>query len=71
MLANTCRHHAGKHSGRNAFNALLHPLNLHACNTPLHAGIVLGKHSGRNALNTRLKALGYNTGISELDDVFK
>ncbi|KAF5836613.1 hypothetical protein DUNSADRAFT_5688, partial [Dunaliella salina] len=35
------------------------------------AGIVLGKHSGRNALNTRLKALGYNTGISELDDVFK
>jgi len=39
--------------------------------TPLLTGIVLGKHSGRNALNTRLKALGYNTGIAELDDVFK
>jgi len=46
---------------------------LHAMLLPTIAavGIVLGKHSGRNALNTRLKALGYNTGLAELDDVFK
>jgi len=34
------------------------------------AGIVLGKHSGRNAVSTRLKELGYELEIDQLNALF-
>lgn len=69
--ANAFAHESGIHQ-----DGLIKEKSTYEIMTPQVVGVndtyfVLGKHSGRHAIKERLKKIGYNLSVDEIDQVFK
>eukprot|EP00199_Chlamydomonas_sp_CCMP681_P000381 CAMPEP_0119102884 /NCGR_PEP_ID=MMETSP1180-20130426/1484_1 /TAXON_ID=3052 ORGANISM="Chlamydomonas cf sp, Strain CCMP681" /NCGR_SAMPLE_ID=MMETSP1180 /ASSEMBLY_ACC=CAM_ASM_000741 /LENGTH=597 /DNA_ID=CAMNT_0007087261 /DNA_START=19 /DNA_END=1812 /DNA_ORIENTATION=+ len=73
--ANAFAHESGIHQDGMLKNRetyeIMTPESIGLQRNPDDAGLVLGKLSGRSALTSKLKSMGYDLSVPELDDVFK